>query len=387
MISLRFWPKIVSSQPMQKDPGGTDETEPVRIPIRDVLDLHTFAPKEIPSLLKEYLNACLRAKIYSVRIIHGKGKGFLRNRVHGLLKDLPVVTSFSEAPPRGGGWGATIVELRREVDFESSEWAHILDEGAMAMGMHLEWSQIAQFAIHARELLAWNRFTNLTAITDPVEIAVKHFLDTLPVLPFIPPRSWLLDIGSGGGFPGIPLRILRPDLHIVLIDASRKKVSFEKYVIRTLGLKDIEARNIRAEELKGKLQTTPTQTLPLEARPGATSAKQAVALENQVWARGGGQGGGNGELLRPYNVIVSKAVSKMERFLDQAVPLLRRPGVMIAMKGRSVEAELEAASSKIEAEGLTLTVKKYRLPHLDIERSLIILSNSPDALNACQSLP
>lgn len=332
---------------MQENQTDIEYEKPVRIPIQDVLDLHTFAPKEIPSLLKEYLNACLRAKIYSVRIIHGKGKGFLRNRVHGLLKDLPVVASFSEAPPRGGGWGATIVELRREVDFESSEWAHILDEGARAMGMHLDLSQIAQFAIHARELLAWNRFTNLTAITDPVEIAVKHFLDTLPVLPFLPPGSWLLDIGSGGGFPGIPLRILRPDLHIVLIDASRKKVSFEKYVIRTLGLKDIEARNIRAEELKGKLQI----------------------------------GAG------PYNVIVSKAVSKMERFLDQAVPLLRRPGVMIAMKGRSVEAELEAASSKIEAEGLTLTVKKYRLPHLDIERSLIILSNSPDALNACQSLP
>ena len=91
--------------------------------------------------------------------------------------------------------------------------------------------------------------------------------------------------------------------------------------------------------------------------------------------------------LRPYDVIVSKAVSKLDRFLDQAIPLLRRPGIMIAMKGRSVEAELEAAGSKIGVEGLVLTVKKYRLPHLDIERCLIILSNSPDALKASQSLP
>jgi 16S rRNA (guanine527-N7)-methyltransferase len=319
----------------------------VKVPIEDVLDLHTFVPREIPGLLKEYLNACRKAKIFSVRIVHGKGKGFLKKRVRGLLKDLPIVASFSDAPPRWGGWGATIVELRREIDFESSEWAHIIDEGARAMGMCLEGAQIVQFGIHARELMAWNRFTNLTAITDPVEIAVKQFLDTLPVLPLLPTRSWLLDIGSGGGFPGIPLKILRPDLHLMLIDASRKKVNFQKHIIRMLDLKDVEARNIRAEELKREL------------RPES----------------------------RRYNVIVSKAVSRLERFLGQAIPLLRRPGIMIAMKGRSVEAELEATGSRIEAEGLRFSVKKYWLPHLDIERCLIILSNSPDALKACQSLP
>ncbi|MCK4390485.1 MAG: 16S rRNA (guanine(527)-N(7))-methyltransferase RsmG [Desulfobacterales bacterium] len=340
---------------MQNRPDNSDDKEPVKVPIEDVLDLHTFAPKEIPSLLKEYLNACQTAQIYSVRIIHGKGKGFLRNRVRGLLKNLPVVASFSDAPPSAGAWGATIVELTKEIDFESPEWAHILDEGAKAMGVSLGRSQIAQFAIHAKEVMAWNRFVNLTAITDPVEIAVKQFLDTLPLLPFIPPGSWLLDIGSGAGFPGIPLKILRPDLHLLLIDASRKKVSFERYMIKTLGLKDIEARHIRAEELLTELQTTPTQTLPLQ---------------------GGGQGGGKGQ-LRPYDVIVSKAVSKLKGFLEQAIPLLRSPGIMIAMKGRSVEAELEAVRSKIEAEGLTLTVRKYRLPHLDIERSLVVLSNAP----------
>ena len=359
---------------MQKGPGNINDTEPVKIPIEDVLDLHTFVPEEIPGLLKEYLNACRKAKIYSVRIIHGKGKGFLKNRVRGLLKDFPMVASFSEAPPHGGGWGATIVELRREIDFDSPEWTHILDEGARAMGMRVERSQIARFAIHARELMAWNRFTNLTAITDPVEIAVKHFLDTLPVLPFLPPRSWLLDIGSGGGFPGIPLKILRPDLHLMLIDASRKKVSFQKHIIRTLGLKDIEARHIRAEELRRELQTTPTLPSPFPPQ------------RRRIFDKGEGLGGGKGE-LRPYDVIMSKAVSKLDRFLDQAIPLLCRPGIMVAVKGRSVEAELEAARSKIEAEGLALTMKKYRLPHLDIERCLIILSNSPDALKVRQSLP
>ncbi len=98
---------------MQQGPSNADHTTPVKVPIEDVLDLHTFAPREIPSLLEEYLNACREARLYSVRIIHGKGQGFLKSRVRSLLKRLPMVSSFSDAPAPGGGWGATIVELKR----------------------------------------------------------------------------------------------------------------------------------------------------------------------------------------------------------------------------------------------------------------------------------
>jgi len=352
--------------------------EPVEVPIEDVLDLHTFVPKEIPSLLKEYLNACRKAEIYSVRIIHGKGKGLLRDRVYGLLKRLPIVASFSQAPPRAGGWGATIVELRKKVDFESSAWVHVLDEGARTMGVRLKRSQIAQFAIHAKELVAWNRFANLTAITDPVEIAVKQFLDTLSLLSFLAPRSRLLDIGSGGGFPGIPLKVMRPDLDIMLIDASRKKVSFQKYIIRTLALRNIEARHIRAEELKEELSP--------RFKRGSRGQQHVSKTSLRDGLKGGGRVGGKDE-LRPYHVIVSKAVSKLERFLDQGIPLLRRPGIMIAMKGRSVEAELESAGPRVEAEGLAVGVKEYQLPHLEIERHLVIVTNSPDTLVGLPSVP
>lgn len=87
--------------------------KPITIPITDVLDLHTFQPKEIRNLLEDYLSACIEAKIFSVRIIHGKGTGVLRDRVHSNLKKSPLVASFDTAPAEAGGWGATLVELKR----------------------------------------------------------------------------------------------------------------------------------------------------------------------------------------------------------------------------------------------------------------------------------
>ncbi len=89
--------------------------EPVIIPIEDNLDLHTFRPRDIPDLLEDYLVECLKAGLYSVRIIHGKGKGVQKRRVQGLLQNNPLVSAFKDAPPEAGGWGATLVELKRNV--------------------------------------------------------------------------------------------------------------------------------------------------------------------------------------------------------------------------------------------------------------------------------
>jgi DNA-nicking Smr family endonuclease len=87
--------------------------EPVKVPIEDCLDLHTFLPRDIPDLMEDYLAECLKAGLYSVRIIHGKGKGVQKRRVQGLLHKNPLVYSFKDAPPEAGGWGATLVELNR----------------------------------------------------------------------------------------------------------------------------------------------------------------------------------------------------------------------------------------------------------------------------------
>ena len=87
--------------------------EPVHLPIEDVLDLHTFNPKDIPDLLTDYFLACMEKNIFSIRIIHGKGKGILKKQVQGLLKKNPAVQSFKDAPIQAGGWGATLVELKK----------------------------------------------------------------------------------------------------------------------------------------------------------------------------------------------------------------------------------------------------------------------------------
>ncbi len=93
----------------------------VKLAIEDVLDLHAFRPKDIPDLLEDYFTECLKAGIYSVRIIHGKGKGIQKRRVRGLLENNSKVTAFRDAPPEAGGWGATLVDLNRNIDTEDSK--------------------------------------------------------------------------------------------------------------------------------------------------------------------------------------------------------------------------------------------------------------------------
>ena len=94
--------------------------DPIKLPIVDVLDLHTFRPRDVPDLLEDYFAECLKAGIYSVRIIHGKGKGIQERRVQGLLSKNPLVISFKDAPPEAGGWGATLVELGKNFNDEGS---------------------------------------------------------------------------------------------------------------------------------------------------------------------------------------------------------------------------------------------------------------------------
>ena len=92
--------------------------QPVKIDIEDVLDLHTFKPSDVPDLLEDYIIECVKAGIFSLRIIHGKGKGVQKKREQTLLENNPQVESFQDAPPEAGGWGATLVELKKKSEIQ-----------------------------------------------------------------------------------------------------------------------------------------------------------------------------------------------------------------------------------------------------------------------------
>jgi 16S rRNA (guanine527-N7)-methyltransferase len=223
----------------------------------------------------------------------------------------------------------------------SKEWSDLIIEGARAFDIDLTPDHTSRFAIHATELIRWNQKINLTAITDPLEVAVKHFLDSLPAVRFMPPNATLLDIGSGGGFPGLPLKVLRPSLSITLIDASLKKVNFLKHVIRTLKLGSIKALHMRAEDL-------------------AAATKSA----------------------KRFDVIISRAFSSLEHFFKLALPLLAEEGSILAFKGEVEQDELKDSKNSIFKEvednslarhQFSIAMEKFHLPFLNSKRSIVIL--------------
>lgn len=224
----------------------------------------------------------------------------------------------------------------------SKKWQNLIYEGAKNLDIEIDKRKTEKFAIHAIELMKWNQKTNLTAITDPFEIAVKHFLDSIVPVKIIPSNASLLDIGTGGGFPGIPLKIILPSLSVTMIDASRKKVSFLKHIIRTLELKNIDALHIRAEEFANK--------------PG---------------------------VKKKFDVIISRALSSMTSFAMTALPFLNKEGAIIAMRGNVSCDDFQLLRSSVhkrqailldgDTEAFEISVKRYSLPYLKSDRSMVTL--------------
>ena len=133
---------------------------------------------------------------------------------------------------------------------EQRKIADMLIAGAKELNIEMRESNIKAFSLYLEELKKWNEKINLTSLRSDRDITVKHFLDSLTAARFLKDNkvSSLLDIGSGGGFPGIPLKIVMPELKVTLLEAIEKKVNFLKHIIRTLGLDNIEAIKGRAED-------------------------------------------------------------------------------------------------------------------------------------------
>ncbi|MCF8067495.1 MAG: 16S rRNA (guanine(527)-N(7))-methyltransferase RsmG [Desulfobacterales bacterium] len=232
--------------------------------------------------------------------------------------------------------------MKARMEFGSDQWHKLLKDGAGELGVELNRSVSDRFAVHAEELLRWNRKTNLTRITDPDEVAIKHFLDAITPFSFIPKEAFVLDIGTGGGFPGIPLKILLPSISVLLIDAAQKRVSFLKYIIRMLKLDNIDALHIRAESLnkEGRMP----------------------------------DGG--------FDVVICRALTALDKYVRLAIPLIAKRGRIIALKGSGAEKEIEdfqESMKKPEYEDFfkntkyTLDVKKIYLPFIGDERNIVII--------------
>jgi 16S rRNA (guanine527-N7)-methyltransferase len=205
--------------------------------------------------------------------------------------------------------------------------------GLDKLGLELTEQQSQQFLRYQRELLDWNTRVNLTSITNPEEVMIKHFLDSLSLLlAFDAPEARLLDIGTGAGFPGLPLKIVRPQWQLLLLEATGKKVAFLQHLIETLHLTSIVAMRGRAEELAHK-----------------------------------------GQYRAAFEVVTARAVASLPALLEYASPFCCVGGQIILQKKGDLAGEL---ANGVRAAGKVGAVLKddiaVKLPGLDDGRRLLV---------------
>ncbi len=193
--------------------------------------------------------------------------------------------------------------------------------------------QIKSFEKYMNLLLEWNEKINLTAITQPEEVKLKHFVDSLTVLKYINDDDKVIDIGTGAGFPGIPLKIMKENTKITLLDSLNKRINFLNIVIETLNLRNIQAIHGRAEEI----------------------ARNKLYREK-------------------YDVAVSRAVANLSTLTEYMLPFVKVGRKCICMKGANVNEEIEKAKNAIkELGGEIERVDNFYLSDNDNERNIIII--------------
>ena len=182
-------------------------------------------------------------------------------------------------------------------------------------------------------LIQWNEKLNLTAITEPEEIVLKHFIDSLTILDEIGEKDKIVDVGTGAGFPGIPLSIMLPETKITLVDSLNKRLIFLQEVINQLDLKNVELVHARAEEF-----------------------------------------GQNKKYRESFDIATSRAVANLSTLSEYLIPLVKLDGKCISMKASNAEEEINQAKKAIEVLGGKIEdIKKFNLPDSDIGRTIVII--------------
>lgn len=218
------------------------------------------------------------------------------------------------------------------------QWQAFLKDQAEQLDVSLSDEQIEKFSLYSDLLRDWNERMNLTAITGPEEVAVKHFLDSLSLLRCINPEQGaaVIDVGTGAGFPGIPLLIVRPDIRLTLLDSLNKRLLFLQEVLCVLSL-DAQTIHARAEEA-----------------------------------------GTNPEFREQYDIAVSRAVAPLNVLCEYCLPFVKPGGRFLAMKGPQAEEEIRASQHAVTVlSGMLVKTEAFSLPDGSGRTIVIIEKTGP----------
>lgn len=211
----------------------------------------------------------------------------------------------------------------------------VLLKGIKELDLELTETDKERFSDYKGLLKEWNEKINITTITEDSEVDIKHFLDSLTALSLdlFEGKKNIIDIGTGGGFPGIPLKIMKEDLDVTLLDSLNKRIIFLNEVIENLNLKGIKAIHGRAEELSRKV-----------------------------------------EYREKYSIAVSRAVASLDTLSEYCLPFVKVGGHFVAMKGPDIKEEIQSSHNAIEIlGGKIVETQIIRLPESDIKHSLIVI--------------
>ena len=213
-----------------------------------------------------------------------------------------------------------------------------LEQAAREYGLSLTPKQLSDFTVYYELLIEWNEKMNLTAITDPQEVAIKHVVDSLSCMDteFLPENCTLIDVGTGAGFPGFPIKIMRPDIRLTLLDSLNKRVSFLKEVGSRLDIQDVNYIHGRAEEV-------------------------ARTKEHR----------------EKYQVSSARAVARLNILCELCIPFLSLNGCFIAPKGAQYQEELNEAKNALSILGAkAVKVAPVKLPVIEDIRAVIYIQKT-----------
>ena len=211
------------------------------------------------------------------------------------------------------------------------EFSIELKEKSNKIDVKIKDKEVEQFYEYMNSLLEWNEKINLTAITEPKEVILKHFIDSITIQKYIQKENSVVDVGTGAGFPGIPLNIVNNEAKYTLVDSLNKRIKLLDEIIDKLNLKNIETVHSRAEDF---------------------------AKENR----------------ETYDVATSRAVAALNVLLEYLLPLVKVGGLCICMKGSNVQEEIEASSNALKILGGQIEkVEQITLPDSDIIRNIVIV--------------